>query len=201
MNANHIILIGKGEGWEEAPRDTGVSCWGINDLVLRRPVDMLWHMHDLSGYRAWLPEMAASGPWHWWDLMVMMTLREVGVQNIPLMTLERYSHLPTSIPYPRDEILARFGEDYFGSAVDYMIAYALYTGRTRIDLYGINQVHGREYAFQRPSTSYWLGVARGMGAEYRIFGPSQLLRTRDDRMYGYGMEQKRCRSGRVYPAR
>ena len=43
----HIIIIGKGVGWELAPLEG--ETWGVNDLCLRRPVKVIFNLHKIGG--------------------------------------------------------------------------------------------------------------------------------------------------------
>ena len=48
---NSVAIVGKGEGWREAP--DGGEVWGVNDVVLRRDVALVFDMHDLRNVREW----------------------------------------------------------------------------------------------------------------------------------------------------
>ena len=44
-----VIIIGKGPGWEKAPKEG--ETWGLNDLLLYRPLKLTFEMHDIDKFR------------------------------------------------------------------------------------------------------------------------------------------------------
>lgn len=154
---NKIILIGMGSSWKKAPMEG--ETWGLNALILKRPVKRLFLMHDLDLF---LEK----------DIFQMKeVVEEVNKLGTPVMTLKKYSFLPSSIEYPLSEIHSK----YFTNSFAYMIAYAICERATSIDLYGIPLVLKDEYRDQRACVEYWLGYARGKGIEVTIFGGSTLF--------------------------
>lgn len=162
-----ITIIGKGNGWEDAPL-TGQT-WGVNDLILRRPVTLLFDMH----YPEDEPNYAA-------------VVAAVNAATIPLVTLEPWLDVPTSVAYPLREIVEAFRCSYFSNSVAYMIAYALWQGATRIDLYGVMMALTKEYQREKGSLEYWIGYARGRGVSVTVHGDeTAVLKTPDGWLYGY----------------
>ena len=160
-------IIGKGMGWENAPRD-GES-WGITQLILRRPVDRVIDMND---YSLWGPVEAEEAA---------QARQLAGKRNVEYIDLETY---------PLRAVIERFKTDYFSSTVDYAIALALLEGYTKLDLYGVNMANATEYAYQKPGADFWCGVAKGMGVEISVHGAwSSLMKTQDNLLYGYGTLQ------------
>lgn len=107
------------------------------------------------------------------------------------------------IRYPLGPILETFkhcsGRGYLTNTVSMMIALALYEhtqGQTVSDIglwgidmaqHGLAQGHNgwftSEYARQRPSVEYWIGIAEGMGISVTIPDQSDILKTAC--IYGY----------------
>jgi hypothetical protein len=170
-----VNIVGTGAGWEDAPLDE--LSWGINDGALLRSFDTVFNMHDLTR-QDYLKVFAKS-------------LDAVRRTDTPLMTLSEYPDIPSSQAYPLQEVMARFDTDYFANGICYMIAYALYTGKTQIDFYGVNMTSSHEYlTLERPCVEYWLGRAEGMGVKCNVHGlHSTILGTSDSRLYGYGYFQ------------
>jgi hypothetical protein len=87
----------------------------------------------------------------------------------------QYDGIPDSNRYPlseiQDKLLTRMwkGEEQikkvFGSSMAYAVALALYEGFERIELFGIEMALEGEWAFQRESMAFWVGLAAGMGVE------------------------------------
>ena len=158
-----IIIIGKGHGWQLAPLRGEI--WGVNDLILRRPVKRTFDMHILGSWK-----------------QLQIDTREKALQTGILTTLDNY---------PIDEIKEFFKTDYFSSSIDYMIALAIYEGATSIDMYGVNLEVEFEWKDQKPGADYWCGQAMGRGIEVNVYGKtSTIMKTRDGFLYGYLTKQE-----------
>ena len=122
--------------------------WGVNDLCLRRPVDVVFDIHK--------------------DFFLhtqLATINYVNEKRIPMITHKEEKHIPTSIRFPMEEMHC----EYFTSSIAYMIAYAIHEGATIIDMYGILMGGNQsEYFVQKPCCEYWIGYARGKGIEVNL---------------------------------
>ena len=176
MGNYDVHIIGKGSGWQAAPADG--TTWGITQLIVRRPVSMVIDMND---YRLWGEAEAKEAA----------LARRLAVQNnVPYVCLAPMAGCPVAAPYPLDEIINFFRTDYFNSTIDYALALAIHRGFSEIHLYGINCLHYADYARQKPSAEFWIGQAMGRGIRVTVHGPkSELLRTPDRKIYGYGIPQ------------
>lgn len=87
--------------------------------------------------------------------------------TIPVLMQDHYEDVPASVKFPLDEIRKEFigAPEYFTSSVAYALAYAVYKGYKRIELYGVEMETNTEYAHQRPGVAYWCGIAIGRGIE------------------------------------
>lgn len=90
--------------------------------------------------------------------------------------------LPDATPFPKEEIIARFG-NYFTSSIAWMIGYALLQNPDAIGLWGIDMMGEEEYSMQRPCCEYLLGIARGMNITVIMADESPLLQA--ERLYGF----------------
>ena len=110
----------------------------------------------------------------------------------PLMTNGKVPHWPNSQAYPLQQVTKRFG-GYFTNQVSYMLALAIMQhGQEvkgvkqvveQIGIWGVDMaqhgIDGRsEYAYQRPSCEYFIGVAVGAGIPVYIPPQSDLLKCR-----------------------
>jgi hypothetical protein len=190
-----VQILGLHSGWKDAPLEG--ETWGITGIIMFRPVSRVIDMHDVSWnkdswlehYRVWISQYKTE------DQMIKKTvvrwhgmveeLRRINETKTPLYTCKVHPLVPTSIEYPIKEVVAYFGDDYFSSSFDYAIALAIYEGYERIDLWGVNMSASDEYVYQRPSFSYWLGMAKGMGINFQIHGETELLKTSKNYLYGY----------------
>lgn len=190
-----VSIIGGSDSWQLAPRDS--ECWGVTGTVTYRPVDRAFDMHDLTWteddwyrhYRIWVGpykteeqmRKKAFSRWH----AVEYEIRAIKEARIPFYSVRAYENIPSSVAYPIDDVISRFDDDYFSSTFDYTIALALHEGYEKIDIYGCQMDAADEYAYQQPSFSYWLGIAKGMGVKFKVHGQSNLLQTSRGLMYGY----------------
>jgi hypothetical protein len=162
-----ITIIGKGTGWELAPLSG--ETLGITQLILRRLVARVIDMNDYS-------------LWGEAELAEAIKARKVANDlSIPYIDRENY---------PLQKIIKKFGTDYFSSTADYAIALCIDEGYTEIDLYGVNMSDSGEYAYQKPGVDFWCGMAMGRGIKVNVFGrESRIMKTRDNKLYGYGIPQ------------
>ena len=177
-----VALIGKGYGKEHAPlKGRGVVTWGVNDIVGHRDVDVCFFMDKHLMQDTQMDELVK---------------KSVAVTNTPVYCCEHYDDIPTSIPYPRDEVFATFGTDYFADSFCYMIALALYQGFREFDIYGFNYSVGHKYVHEKPCCSMWLGMALGMGCTLNFNGKEcELFKTVDGKVYSYLDDQSMPRQG------
>lgn len=101
-----------------------------------------------------------------------------GTDDSEGLEIARRHNIPVVSPdnFPRAEIVARFGLDYFWSPLSYMLAYALYLGYESLKIYGFDLETPEEYQSGKPRITFWLGVAKGMGVRWAIAERSKLYR-------------------------
>jgi hypothetical protein len=154
--------------------DQSWEIWAMNQLMRFIPRGTRWfEMHPHSGPHSYVADMVPGTDYLKW-------MREC---PIPLYMVSRREDFPTSITYPLDQMLAEFGTDYFHSTVDYMLALAISEGFEEIGIWGIDMAHDTEYEHQKPSGSFWIGVAKGRGIKVTIPPESALLHKAH--RYGY----------------
>lgn len=93
-----------------------------------------------------------------------------------------FPFVPSSVQYPLEEYQILYGRKYFRSSFDYMMAMAIAEGYKEIGVFGFEMASGTEYAHQRPSAEYWIGIAEGMGIKIREPENWNLLR---GSLYGF----------------
>lgn len=191
-----VALIGK------APDSLGLApydkpdweIWILNTLGFLKEVprwDRQFELHDLELTKA--PEY---GGYHKW---LMEQTKPVFLRDAPPAECQG------GIQYPLQSILAHFGSyagrTYLTNTVSLMMALAIFEHDhgmpvEQVGLYGINMAqhglgngHGSagwftsEYARQRPSVEYWLGIAEGKGI--KVFIPDQSDILKSSCIYGY----------------
>ncbi len=161
-----IIIIGKGPGWKDAPADG--ETWGVNSLVLRRPVKLAFQMHDLD------KDISSDS--------IAKQVAEINRLGIPVITAKKYKFLPTAIPFPIDEMPSK----YFTNSIAYMVAYAIYRGATELDLYGVSFFLKHEFLTERPCVEFWIGQAIAKGITVNVHDPTTIECCRSfQNLYGY----------------
>ena len=179
MKEEYVVnLLGKGQGWEKINDITDGEVWGVNDAFLRTKCDKCFHMHNLDVFGK--TEKTASST----RIIVERMKKE---KDMEFFTIEEYKPIPNAKIYPLDDIINYFKSNYFSSTIDYMLAYAIYKGATKIRLIGVNMsVMNEEYYSQKPSAEYWIGLAEGRGIEVELnYTNSSLMKTKDGLLYGY----------------
>lgn len=170
-----VCIVGFTLSKEEAPFDD--PSWdirGCNNLY--RPE--LWGGEQKRFTRIYDPhsvEEIRSDPHHeaW-----------IKAGSTPVYVTDPQPDWPSAIRIPRDE-LNNTPYPYYTNTISWMIAHALYEGPPEeLWLIGVDMAQGTEYAQQRPSCEYFLGLAQGMGVKVYVPKTSDLLKS----AFQYGFE-------------
>lgn len=182
-----IAIVGFGHTAMSLPvDDPGLEIWAMNGF---------WRV-SATDFKLDLPEERVS---LWLDMHTIGFTRQYGVRAgigdaqerwlekphpFPVLSIETNPAWPSVERYPIEEVLAKFGRDYFTSSVAYAIALALHLDDVaEISLWGIDLIDETEYGDQRPCAEYWIGRAEAMGIKIVIPELSALLKQRI--RYGY----------------
>ena len=164
--------------------DENVEIWGLNeehDFPFMKRWDRWFQMHPHKSFTREISERGVKNHWPWLQQK----------HGKPIYMLHVYEDVPDSVEYPLAQVIERFfskalrGEKkykYFTSTMPYALAFALYEGFDRIEIYGIEMCGPDEYVAQRPCGEFWLGVLLGMGVELYTPPDNQLL---SGRLYGF----------------
>lgn len=166
-----IAIIGKAPSSQSlAPyADPDWHIWTLSDVMLCRQAaryDVQFELHD--------SEIVKKNK-SYWDWLTR-------VDGKPVVMREDTPEIKACIPYPKDEIVDKYG-GYFTNTVSWMIALAIEMQPTEIGVYGIDMAQNDEYAHQRPSCEYFLGIAAGRGIKVWVPPQSDLLHTSG--LYGF----------------
>ena len=169
-----VCIVGFAESKVQTPfDDDSFEFWGVNEMYMDptiKKLDVIFELHDykwikegkrLKGHLKWLQDN----------------------QDVPVFMQEHFEDIPMSFPYPKRAILDRFGS-YFTNTISWEVALAIHLGFKEIRIYGVNMANDVEYASQRPSCEYYIGMARGLGIEVYVPPESDLLKC----LYLYGFE-------------
>jgi hypothetical protein len=121
--------------------DLGLEIWTVGRCYGYPRVSRLYELHGEEiyiGYRRHLEEAIARGVEVW---------MRYPIQGARL--------------FPGPEVHRLGG--YCTCTISWMLGHALYEGVSRVVLAGAPLSGGHEYARQRPSVLYWIGILRGNG--------------------------------------
>lgn len=172
-----VHIVGFAASWADTPwGEPDAENWGMNalhKLAPDKPFHRWYQLHDIETHHTadrdehvgWLANCGI--PVYMW----------------PEHADKWRPTIPTAVPFPRLAITDHFGR-YFTNTVSWMIAHAIWEGRSKIGVYGVDMAQQTEYESQRPSCEYFLGWAAGSGVEVVIPPTSDLLKA----PYLYGAE-------------
>lgn len=155
--------------------------------------DREWEVYGCNNLHLYVPESSnAAG---WFDLHDRETIenddahvRWLTTTNIPVYAWRPREDWTSAIPYPRDEVLDYFaslrGARYFTNSISWMTAWAIMRLGPALEaglpcelgIYGVDMAQTTEYAAQRPSCEYWIGIAEAAGITVHIPEESDLLK-------------------------
>ena len=178
-----LCILGTAPSLVEAPfGDETVEFWAVPGVFThpeaKDAVDVLFELH----------------PERWWrQPPVMEQLEEFGK---PVYMQDAYPEIPNSLKFPREELRKKFMLDCMGqnlyvtNTITWMILKAIYDGYMDISLYGVHMAHDTEYAYQRASCAWAVGIIHGyilQGLPYKISisEGSHILRAE----YEYGFDE------------
>lgn len=165
--------------------DQSWEIWAMNQLYRFIPrATRWWELHPHNGPGSYLLDQVPGTDYMGW----------LSACPIPIYMVSQHPGIPNSIEFPLQSLIDEFqletirpdmrNKGYFHSSVDYMIALAISEGFEEIGVWGVDMAHETEYAYQKPSGSFWLGMAKGRGIKVTIPVESALLNN-DGYRYGY----------------
>lgn len=173
-----LCIIGTASTWNKAPfNEEGCDFWGLNGL--HAYTDKLGTTDKFSlWFQIHKPSRVKEQEQHFNWLKTV---------KFPVLMQKEFKELPTSVRYPKEEILERY-RPYFESSFAWMFSLAIELGYDRIEIYGVHVSSGTEYELQRPNAEYFLGVAEGKGIEIYVPPEADILQSRV--IYGYEDKDK-----------
>jgi hypothetical protein len=129
--------------------------------------NLLWPEHESYGkpYIEWLKQQ--KFPIYMQERWPTTEGHMVSLQTI----------VPNAVPFPKDEMVAEFGDDFFTSSFTWMMALAIKMGATEIALYGIDMASRDEYIRQRPGFFFFRYLARQRGIKVSAPHESDIMQS------------------------
>lgn len=161
-----VAIVAKGGTSALAPwRDETWEIWGIPWIIYPR-VDRLFDIHSSDFWQA--SENSSKFETEWRS---KFNKTETGA--VLYADPSRSDALPGSVPYPLDEVAAFLPISYLENSISYMLAFAImeHAAGDKIESIGLWGVHMRgapEYADERASVTFLVGLAFGMGIDVHV---------------------------------
>lgn len=106
-------------------------------------------------------------------------------QTCPIYMIGPDPEIPSSVAYPKAEMIEKYGRYFFTSSLAWMLALALsQEGVTDIGLWGVDMSATEEYGYQRAGCHYFIELARKQGVAIHAPPESDLLQPAP--LYGLG---------------
>lgn len=172
-----VAIVGTSPHWQEAPfTDSTWEIWSLGRNYTRIPRwDRWFELHDPAEIaKTWEgnedQKAQAREAYFTW-------LVEAGKGGNPVYV--QGDKWPEQVAdylkdYPKAAVMEEFGRQYFTNSIPYMIALALMEGATEIGVWGVDMALDSEYATQRPSVEYFIGIVDGMYRAGRMDAPLHL---------------------------
>ena len=187
----HVAILGLGPSLDQyleiTKRGGGLhhfcdETWAINALGDVFACDLVFHMDDVR-----IQEIrAAAKP----DSNIAAMLKWIKTSPVPVVTSRAHPDYPALVEYPLEDVLNRFGHEYFNNTAPYAIAFAIHIGAKEISVFGMDytypNVHDAEKG--RACVEYWLGQAHARGIKINLPKTTSMMDAcyeRASRLYGY----------------
>jgi len=201
---DRVYIVGCATTKDSVPyKDDAAEFWGVNNLY-GVPLPGARFSRWFEIHNIWfdpnVKKLLRRGDQDFRGQPVDLYMKGLAALGIPIYMQQFWPDLvPNSVPYPMAEMIKFYMEPnerkpwsmdlsqsrYLTNTISLEIALAIYEGFKEIQIWGVDMAVGTEYAQQRPSCEFWVGVARGMGITVYIPPEADLLKTR----FIYGFEE------------
>lgn len=187
----HIAILGLGPSLDQylevTKRLGGRSkfcheTWAINALGNVFDCDLVIHMDDIRIQMI----RAEAAP----QSNIAAMVEWLKYSKVPVITSRPHPEFPALVPYPLEDVLNVLGHDYFNNTAAYAIALAIYTGATKISIFGMDFTYPNAHDAEkgRACVEFWLGQAHARGIKINLPKTTTLMDSmypRASRLYGY----------------
>ncbi len=176
-----VAILGFVQHFKLAPfQDPTFEIWGLNELYTMIPRwDRWFELHPRTAYENDRNRVSDH-------------VTKLKAMTCPVYMHKHWDDIPGSVEYPMGAILQAFpnpcpeARPYLTNSITYMILLSILEGFQEVHLYGVDMAHDTEYASQRPSCEWAVGIAQGRGIKTYIPSESDLLKS----LFFYGFEQE-----------
>lgn len=107
----------------------------------------------------------------------------MAAQACPVYLIHPTSAIPNGVAYPKDAMLAKYGQYFFTSSLSWMFALALEQNPAEIGLWGVDMAATSEYGQQRPGCHHFMTLAIQRGV--KVYVPDESDLHRAPALYGF----------------
>jgi hypothetical protein len=181
-----VAIVGKGGTFALAPwRDPSWEIWGMPWIIFPR----ITRNFDLHTQACWDQEGFDDLQPGWAERA------ETKYNGVPCYCDPSRMHAyPDAVEYPLAAVQQAMPIPYLENTIAYQIALALHEGvgeGDEIGLWGIHMMGRGEFVWQRPSVTYFIGLAQGRGVKITLPPGSPLFMSGYvDGRYGVSMNQR-----------
>jgi hypothetical protein len=181
-----LAIVGTAGSSGAAPYDEEIDgkplyeIWSVGTAQAKEDVKRIDRLFELHPKR------------YWGQLAVQARMNEF---DGPIYMQDHYEDIPKSVKYPYDEVKKKFmlpsmGDNlYVTNTITWIILLAIHEGYKDINLYGVHMAHESEYAYQRSSCSWALGIIHGMilqGEDIKLYIAPESSLFKAEYEYGFG---------------
>lgn len=106
------------------------------------------------------------------------------MKKLPIpVYMQNNDWVPNAIVFPKDDLVKKFGRDFFTSSFTWMMAFAIDQGCSELALYGIDMASRNEYILQRPGFYFFKYIAEQRGI--KVSAPNESDIMQPPGLYGY----------------
>uniref|UniRef100_A0A6M3JWJ9 Uncharacterized protein n=1 Tax=viral metagenome TaxID=1070528 RepID=A0A6M3JWJ9_9ZZZZ len=178
-----VGIIGAGAGWDKAPYDDPEwEFWSLNNLYRKLDTTKFSRWFELHDFECDKDgDYKRRKVYSYSNMSINDYMKAIADLNIPVYMQQKWGIIPKSRKFPFKAIMKRYGK-YFGCSFAWMIGFILHENEKAaekkvdtIGFWGVDLI-GHEYLYQRPTTEYMIGLAKGRGIKIIIGKDSELLR-------------------------
>lgn len=162
-----IAVVGSAAHCVKAPfGDPSWEIWGCNAAGLPR-WDRWFELHDIEKV------LADSAHWEW-----------IQAQINPVYMQTNHDTALSSVTYPLEAMIRKYGTWFFTSSISFMLALAIEEKPEEIAVYGVDLAADEEYAHQKPGCRFFIQTASLAGI--KVTGPAEAEVFAPGKLYGFG---------------
>lgn len=181
-----VSIIGSGDsGWGFQEESFEGELWCVNNMPIKHPGVPWTRCFEVHAFQNKNGTWLRKGQERFRDLSVNDYVDKLNALGIPIYVLS-HEECPftNSVIIDLPSLRVKY-RDFFSTTLSYELALALEEGFTEIELLGVDMTLSSEYRDQRPSVTYFIGLAEGRGVTVTLPDNSPIVH--NDYAYGLGV--------------